>query len=249
MDDSIIHFFMHIFSKRVLRGRLSPNFLGGEMKSRSQRVPFCILKRASLTVEAALVLPLFFFSTICLISIMNMYGNTLERNMRLRDTAMTLSLAASLSEDSSYIDLNVPYRFVPMFLPGGSPGVLINCRAYVKPWNGRDTSDHYYLNSKSAGDYVYVTENGSVYHTKADCSYIDITAESVSLSTARSSRNYYGDKYTSCDHCHGDSSTGQVYITKYSNHYHSNENCSGLTRDVKMVDSNTLGGMHKCSRC
>ncbi len=212
---------------------------------RSKRAAFCALKKASITIEAAIVLPLFFIAVITIISMMNVYGLTLERAAALRDTAMTAALITGKSEDERIIDLNVPYSFRPFFWSD----ITVPCRACVRAWNGRDEGSSE-AGKNSAGEYVYVTENRSVYHTSAHCTHLDLSIHAVSASSAAGLRNEYGDKYHACEKCGSQAAGGIVYIASYGDCYHSSASCSGLKRTVKLVEKAAIeDGLCMCSRC
>lgn len=212
---------------------------------RSKRAAFCTLKKASITVEAAIVLPLFFMAVITIISMMNVYGAALERAASLRDTAMTAALIPGKSEEERIIDLNVPCSFHPFF----RSNIMIPCRACVRAWNGRDEVS-FEEGRNSSGEYVYVTDNRSVYHTSAHCTHLDLSIRAVPASSAAGLRNGYGEKYHSCEKCSSQTSGGIAYITSYGDCYHTSASCSGLKRTVKLVEKTELdAGLCMCSRC
>ena len=220
--------------------------------SRIQRVPFCApksFKRASLTAEAALTLPLFFLCTLSMISIMNVYGESLDRSAALRDTAMAAAVLSSSGTDEVFIDLNVPCRFTPFYLPKGTAAVYIPCRAYVRTWNGRDEAS-FADGQADTTEYVYVTENRSVYHTSAECTHIDLSIHAESSAFIPYLTNDYGESYSPCDKCAAEGSVGSVvYITNCGSKYHCSADCSGLTRTLELVSSDEAGCLHECSRC
>lgn len=220
--------------------------------SRFQRVPFCALKslkHASLTVEAAFTLPLFFLCILSMISIMNVYGESLDRCAALRDTAMAAATLSSSGTDEVFIDLNVPHRFTPFYLPKGAFGVFIPCRACVRTWNGRDGSSLAEGQADSS-EYVYVAENGTVYHTSASCTHIDLSVHAATAAFLPYMSNDYGESYCPCEKCMSGASAGAiVYITNCGNKYHSSAECSGLTRTIELVSVDEVGGLHECSRC
>ena len=220
--------------------------------SRIQRVPFCApksFKRASLTVEAALTLPLFFLCILSMISIMNVYGKALDRSAALRDTAMAAAALSSSGTDEVFIDLNVPCRFTPFYLPEGAAAVYIPCRAYVRTWNGRDAGSLAEGRADTT-EYVYVTENRSVYHTSPDCTHIDLSIHAEAAAFIPYLTNDYGESYSPCEKCMSEGSSGSVvYITRCGNKYHCSAGCSGLTRSIELVSADEAGGLHECSRC
>lgn len=212
---------------------------------RSKRVAFCALKKASITVEAAIAIPLFFMAVITIISMMNVYGKTVERAAALRDTAMTAALVTGNGEEERVIDLNVPISFRPFFLTD----VCIPCRACVRAWNGRDEASAE-EGSGSNGEYVYVTDNMSVYHTSSRCTHLDLSIHAVKPASVSGLRNASGGIYHTCEKCQAHPAGGLVYITPYGDCYHSDPSCSGLKRTVRLVERSEIdAGLCRCSRC
>ena len=213
------------------------------------RTAFCgPVKKGSLTVEAAIALPLFLMGTICLISMINVYGTAVEKAAALRNTAAAAAVAADAGDGEYAVDLNIPFSFTPYFLPDGIASVTIPCRAYIRTWNGRDE------NSQSEGStsdisYVYVTPNKSVYHTYADCTHLELSIKNVSSTALDGMKNDYGESYQPCEKCAKNGAAALVYVTSYGDCYHNSSECQGLTRSITMVDSSEVNGLDECSRC
>ena len=93
---------------------------------------------------------------------------------------------------------------------------------------------------------VYVTERGTVYHRRADCTHIclRIKNEEGIRSIMMHSR------YRPCEKCIPRTGTiSTLYITAEGDCYHSSLSCSGLKRTVKAVYLSEIPGMRPCSRC
>lgn len=99
-----------------------------------------------------------------------------------------------------------------------------------------------------AGDWVYITPTGMVYHRRKSCPYLDLSIHAVSLSKVPDMRNKSGAKYEKCSRCAGEGSE-IVYITDYGTVYHCDLNCSGLKRTVYKVKESEAGGRGPCSKC
>ncbi len=100
--------------------------------------------------------------------------------------------------------------------------------------------------AEDKGRTVYIAENGTVYHTHADCSYIFIRIKSGRL--IRGIVNSSG--LAPCRKCcRGKRMPGSIYITPGGSHYHVSLSCSGLRRSVKAVPYDEVAGMRKCARC
>lgn len=101
-------------------------------------------------------------------------------------------------------------------------------------------------------EYVYITENGSVYHRHKNCVYLNPGIQSVRYGELSAKRNLSGGKYTICKSCCKDvefSDNTITYITPYGKSYHKNVNCSGLKRTIRKVSLSEIGSMPPCSKC
>ena len=98
---------------------------------------------------------------------------------------------------------------------------------------------------------VWVTENGSVYHTDSSCSHINLSIQGfLTRVRLRGKRNQDGEKYKECEQCVGNGAAGaEVYYTKYGNRYHNSLSCKGLKRKVKLVALEQTDGLPQCSKC
>ena len=97
---------------------------------------------------------------------------------------------------------------------------------------------------------VWVTENGSVYHTDSSCSHINLSIQVSSPGALAWKRNQDGEKYKECEQCVGNGAAGaEVYYTKYGNRYHNSLSCKGLKRKVKLVALEQTDGLPQCSKC
>ncbi len=207
------------------------------------------IKRASLTLEAAIIAPIFFMTVICIASIMGIYSGTLDKMVSLRNTCEKIALASSVSDDEIWIDISEPQSFKPFYLPAGADLNTVICRGRVRAWTGRSEGSAQ-DSEQQGGTYVYVTENMSVYHTDSGCTYINLSIQCVSSGDVSGLRNSDGEKYKPCEKCMSEGQDpAHVYITETGNRYHSSTSCSGLKRTVKMVDISEVGGLKECSRC
>lgn len=212
------------------------------------RVPFHILKKGSMTVEAALMIPLFLMMCICMASIINIFPNTLDKMVSLRNRCEESALYYAADKEFIF-DIKEYESFSPIFSPQAVLKTDILCSGRARAWNGRISED-YYDKAQQKHEYVYVTDNGSVYHTDADCTHIKLSIKTASGKNIRNMRNRYKEKYKPCEKCiKGSLEQGVVYITDTGNRYHSSHSCSGLKRTVKMVDIAETGAMRECTRC
>lgn len=98
-------------------------------------------------------------------------------------------------------------------------------------------------NAGYSGVYVYATENGKNYHTKANCSKAEKGATKVLLEQA------IDDGKTACQTC-AKSADEIVYGQKGNKYYHKKADCSGMTKPVKgTVAQALINGLKKCPIC
>ena len=119
-------------------------------------------------------------------------------------------------------------------------------RADCRKWSGWKSTT-----GQETGDvWVYITQNGTVYHTTKTCTHLKLSIRSVSYKTVHTLRNENGGKYYGCELCVSENlNAGQVYITNQGDCYHSDLNCSGIRRTILMVRLSEVGNRRKCSRC
>lgn len=146
--------------------------------------------------------------------------------------------------DGDYVELRAEYKVkipVPLFQ---LKDLAFIQRSHNRKWIGKT------IEGEDFDAYVYVTKNGSVYHTSSGCHYIDLSIKAVEYSHVTELRNLNGGKYSPCG-CmltkyH---SGGIVYITNYGTNYHGSLSCSGLKRTVQMIKKSEVNGLPLCSKC
>lgn len=214
------------------------------------------LKKASIAVETALVLPIFFLGMVTMISFMDIYKLQTEHLTKLCEKTKEAGMYAYILDGSGPDNITLPdfYTYEPIGGLVPLPDVRIFNTVKVHAWTGKEYANEEGQagsEEKEKEPMVYVTENGSVYHKDIGCSYLDLSISHVSKNAAEGLRNHYGEKYSPCETCgKGQDQGGMVYITETGNRYHTLESCSGLKRTVRMEkQSHVSGKMHACSRC
>lgn len=221
-------------------------------KPLSGKVSLCILmKKASLTLEAALVLPLFFLGMITLVSFMDIYKVQTEHLTQLCQKTKESGMYAYGAGSSGAETVTLPdvYSFQPI---GGLiplPKIWFYNKVKVHAWTGVAYENE--NENEETQPMVYITESGTVYHRKLGCSYLNLSVQQVSGASVENMKNLYGEKYQACELCsRGQEPSGAVYITKKSNRFHNRENCSALKRSVRMVkEAEVSGELSACGRC
>lgn len=208
-------------------------------------------QKASITVEAALVCPIFLFAVLTLINIIIWFGEAEDVQRKLTDDVRKIQTVSYISgnvfpvcDEDGNIDLMNMYV----------AGIHVPMPELVKPIVrqhvvSRTFSGITSMDGEEGKKIVYITPNGAVYHVSPACSYIKTTLYSVSISGIDGKRNESGGKYYPCERCGKDSMTGNVYITSYGSRYHVDRECTSVSRDVMAVFMDEIDGMRACRKC
>lgn len=116
------------------------------------------------------------------------------------------------------------------------------CRKWTgwKPIQGNEEGDIW----------VYITETGTVYHTSRTCTHLDLSIHWISYQDLLKKHNKYDVKYRECIIYADKANAFQgVYITEQGDCYHTDLNCSGLKRTIRMIRLSEAEGRSKCSKC
>lgn len=116
----------------------------------------------------------------------------------------------------------------------------------VQAWLGENSSS---FEKNPEEEWVYITEQGSVYHTICDCTYINLVTTEMGVNEIEGKRNASGGKYYPCEKCAVNIKSETVFITSYGNRYHVSPNCSRLKRFVMRVPFSSVENRKCCSKC
>lgn len=211
------------------------------------------LLRASLTVECAGILPIFFMACLTLIISMHAMRIQVEENLKLSNKARKAAIAANVIGDSAgkvWIDLFKNYSMEYPFPSFGLPKLKIALRARVYPWVGSDEGigGNKGERGRSRDETVYLTDNREVYHTHADCTHLNLSIIRTDLAGVKELRNADGRKYKKCrDFPRGYS--GPVYVTEHGEYYYPSTEYGSLTRHVRAARREEAGNLKQCERC
>lgn len=153
-------------------------------------------------------------------------------------------LKSDYIEETGELDLCVDYQIrIPLLLLG-TWKVPLRAEVCQKAWNG------YYptAEERSASEgYVYITEDGEVYHKDSQCYHLHVTIKEVHQVDA-----YYDGEteYDPCSFCvkEGEKQS-KLYITEEGDCYHEDGSCSGLTRRVRVVTLEEGSKRRPCKEC
>ncbi|MCR5746751.1 MAG: pilus assembly protein [Lachnospiraceae bacterium] len=220
----------------------------------------------SITVETALVLPLFLFAMLSVMYLTDAVRISSENTAALSEKAYTLAKYAYLGEagfdkvglsstidmingGDDIIDLTKRYRIdVPFDLLGVYDPYAID-RVRVRAFTGYDNVNHCNDKDKPPEEMVYVTETGSVYHRSLACSHLNLNIKSVDREKISYKRANDGSKYYPCEHCaRGKGTPAVVYITDDGNRYHTSLSCPDLKRTIREVPLSEIS-LPPCSEC
>ena len=145
-------------------------------------------------------------------------------------------------EINAIYEAQLPYDFFHLFDYRFAARCIMHTYIGYEKGLGERTAE------KKDEEYVYVAENGTVYHTDRECSYLRLSIRETSMDSLKHLRNSSGHKYYACESC-GHAAGSRVYITADGICYHSSLSCSGLKRTVSCIPISETGGKKVCSRC
>ena len=148
-------------------------------------------------------------------------------------------LGSSFPDEKGFIDLRVNY-FIHVNIP------LLGKMSHMCSEHIRQRAYLGYLGDEKGTDdeddpYVYVAQNGMVYHTTRGCTYLLPDIHSKSLDSAKKTG------YKPCKYC-GDLCKDKVFITPEGDAYHSDRYCSRLRRSVERKRLSEVN-LPPCSKC
>lgn len=190
--------------------------------------------KASITVEASLVCPLFVFAAVALMGLIRWFAYAEDVQSKLSEKMMLMQILEKSEEDSE-IYLEEKYEYGALNITQNVVG-----RAYI----GVTT-----LDSGKEDEIVYITPNGDVYHLDNTCTYIKSDIYRVDCDDIESFRNYSGGKYYPCEKCVYGNKDNAVYITNYGNRYHEDIACKSINKNYIAIYRNDVKDRRSCSKC
>ncbi len=208
-------------------------------------------RSGSLTVEAAMVAPLFLFFCISLISVMDMLRIYMHTEMKLYSAARDLAVASAGAGEDDMIRLSLVYPVTSMGTPRYFQKMLVlENHVAVHAFNGYSGNDLSW--NRGEEEYVYVTQDSEVYHRQRSCKHLNVSVTAVTRDNVSKERNLDGSKYRACPYCKKvfpNSDGNNVYITDYGNRYHTMADCPDLKRSVTRIPISQTGGRRPCRDC
>lgn len=246
------------------------------LRADDKRVSLLHSLSGSMTVEAALAVPLYLFFLFNVIWLMEAVRKECILSAGLHETGMTLCEAAGLGKQAKelsgveydsggeeggdsllfggndIIELHRDCRIQPFIPLVGPAAFTIEACFYGHAFTGYDVS--LAAEEENVEEVmVYVTLHGSVYHRQRSCRYLNPAVRNVGAGEVDLLRNDSGGRYYPCELCHPQKE-GTLVITTDGDRYHKprpdGSPCPGLKRTVRTVPlSSVEGKMPACSRC
>lgn len=220
-------------------------------------------EQASYTVEAAFVVPLGF---LVLMSLSCLFTGAVKQNnvqMALLKTVQAYGMTQSRTSALQGIaDQKVLIRWEEQ---GGEEFVCTDYYQRIPFLGSRLFGLHRYqqvaavdysglsMVSDEEGDYfVYIAENGRVYHMDRECTYLRPRIRQDTVFVLKRKRNQSGGIYYPCESCCRSETQPagmHVYYASYGERYHIREECPKLKRTVRSVRRSKAGSLPPCSKC
>ncbi len=211
-----------------------------------RRTSLCAFKKGSVTLEAALSLPLLLCVITALCYLFAFTSMQARESRKLMERAQALAIVTK-DVSNPYVSLYDMGMAEPPFSHLFFKGKMVIRKAVVRAWVGYTKES---FEDGAEEEIVYLTPEGEVCHKSMDCSHLKLSIRSITEKEIDDARNLSGGKYIACEYCVKKSwSGGTVYITDYGNSYHSVASCRGLKRTIMAVPYSEAGGRRMCSRC
>ena len=237
-------------------------------KSQGKRV-YLFTSSGSITMEAAIVTSIFLLMAFSMLGYMALLNKQLSYQLKTNNTAVAMAklnfykkvvseitdykqqineLEKEISKESHSVkeneldEIDIISGFIYK-VPWLGKKVQITTRCRVKDWTGRDIT--------KSQELVYITKNGKVYHSTKECTHLALNIRKIYYSQLPVERNCYGEKYKKCALCIKSKmqEESEIFVTEDGNKYHSSLMCSGLIRNIIIIDKSKVGDRKPCSRC
>lgn len=215
-----------------------PTPLSGEKRVSRRALP------GNMTVEAAIVLPIFLYAMLNLLSLLLAFQEYSIREGNQHQAGRWMALAAYGQEEGKPdIELVEVGRIKSLFPVAAFPAATVVNGCVMHKWIGYDLSGEGGGREEQREELVYVTPSGSAYHRRRSCVYLNPSIRMAAREQAQA------EGYTACGTCRGDSRL--VYVTDGGSRYHSTVECGGIKRTIESVPlSKALAsGRHACPEC
>ncbi len=210
----------------------------------------CWALPGNMTVEAAIVLPLFIYAVINLLSLILLFRDFSAEEGKLHQLGRELSLLSYGQEtgepDIRLVKITKARAAVPI---AAFPSAVLVNGCVMHKWTGYDLREGMDNTDQDREELVYVTESGTAWHRDRACVYLNPSVQMLPGDQAETARNKNGRSYKACEICGGRGAI--VYVTDSGERYHSTVTCSGLKRTINCIPLSEAisSGRHACPKC
>lgn len=104
--------------------------------------------------------------------------------------------------------------------------------------------------TESEDPIVFIIQTGRVYHKNKSCTYLEPVISKVLLQDMEQLRNLNGGRYKPCSSCTAENQRDSyVYIASYGDRYHRNRNCNRIYHNIIEIKLSEAGKRLPCSKC
>ncbi len=153
-------------------------------------------------------------------------------------------LSSEYLEEDECIDIVLTYQVCPKITCFPFPYFRMCSRYYGRAWTGYAVGKH---TEKKL--YVYVTENGEVWHGSGGCSYLKPSVYEAEPETVWMLRNGSGSMYRPCNRCEDMPVGNLLYLTREGDRSHTVRDCPALLRRIRVIEWQENMPYRPCSRC
>lgn len=228
----------------------------------NQKAPACICSlqkirgdymksKASITVEASVVCPIFIFAAVALIEIIRWFGYAEIIQRDLSEKFYKEQYISYITKDSGviYDDLDDIYIVDEYVYDAKTFGLDIIKPRVSQSVVGRAYTGVMTLEKEDDDVIVYITPYGKVYHESGTCTYLKSDIYRIDYAEIPVVRNDSGGKYYGCERCINNSINDDVYITPYGSRFHNNLSCSAIRKNYIAVYKSNIENRKCCSKC
>ncbi|MDR2547264.1 MAG: pilus assembly protein [Lachnospiraceae bacterium] len=211
--------------------------------------------KASMTIEAALALPVFLIfvlSIFYVFQIIHIQTETYQLLHQQGNRAVHSGYQNYPEDDDGIVSLNVAYRITPYLLWQDFGQLWVEQYYYGYAWIGYKVGENGDLATMSDEEGVFITDTGTVYHLNRECTHLRLSIMNTDNERIADERNVNGGRYHPCERCAAvTTDEARLFITTQGTRYHGDINCSGLKRTVSVIlqEEAVKNGMGACLRC
>lgn len=216
-----------------------------------------------MTVEAAIVLPLFIFCVIAVLSPLEWLDAHRKMQTEAEQVCEKMSLYAymlgnqvEIADEEGNIIWNMEHREKIPFFHSLIKETTISVSAKRRGWIGlngklKSRNENFKINeNEEEEEMVYVGMGMTRYHPYRDCHYLHNEYQEIPLEQAQLMKKDDGRRLSACASCAKKMNVGSiVYVTEYGRHYHSSKKCKAMVTYVRKVPLSKVSHLGECSAC